>query len=156
MCSQYLVTLYVVHCRHFKIHRRMVQRWCSEQDELIQYKNSDITRKPGAGMRPMYEKIDRKLAEFFKFCVDNGIHVTSHMLKTKALELHKMEEGGSSGFKASGGWLRGFMRRNGISFKEQTINPALLLERGIGDDSGMLEGDDSEQLVYEGDPSTHV
>lgn len=107
-------------------------------------------------MRPMYEKIDRKLAEFFKFCVDNGIHVTSHMLKTKALELHKMEEGGSSGFKASGGWLRGFMRRNGISFKEQTINPALLIDRGIGDDSGMLEGDGSDQLVYEEDPSTCV
>lgn len=128
--------------RHFKIHRRMVQRWCSEEDELLMYKNSDITRKPGAGMRPMYEKIDQKLADFFKFCIDNGIHVTSHMLKTKALELHKMEEGGSSDFKASGGWLRGFMRRNGISFKEQSINPTLIMTEK--EESGILETSDDQ------------
>ena len=134
----------------------MVQRWCSEQDELLLYKNSDITRKPGAGMRPMYEKIDQKLADFFKFCIDNGIHVTSHMLKTKALELHKMEEGGSSDFKASGGWLRGFMRRNGISFKEQSINPALIMTDK--EESGILETSDDQggHLLYgsESEPGT--
>ena len=139
--------------RHFKIHRRMVQRWCSEADELLLYRNSDITRKPGAGMRPMYEKIDQKLADFFKFCIDNGIHVTSHMLKTKALELHKMEDCGSSDFKASGGWLRGFMRRNGISFKEQSINSALIMTSG--EESGVLEtsDDQSGHVIYASDPS---
>lgn len=139
--------------RHFKIHRRMVQRWCSEADELLLYKNSDITRKPGAGMRPMYEKIDQKLADFFKFCIDNGIHVTSQMLKNKALELHKMEEGGSSGFKASGGWLRGFMRRNGISFKEQSISPGLLM--ASGEESGVLETSDDQggHVIYGSDAS---
>ena len=131
----------------------MVQRWCSEADELLLYRNSDITRKPGAGMRPMYEKIDQKLADFFKFCIDNGIHVTSHMLKTKALELHKMEDGGSSDFKASGGWLRGFMRRNGISFKEQSINSALIMTGG--EESGVLEtsDDQSGHIIYGSDPS---
>ena len=104
-------------------------------------------------MRPMYEKIDQKFADFFKFCIDNGIHVTSHMLKTKALDLHKMEDGGSSDFKASGGWLRGFMRRNGISFKEQSINSALIMTSG--EESGVLEtsDDQSGHVIYASDPS---
>lgn len=131
----------------------MVQRWCSEADELLLYKNSDITRKPGAGMRPMYEKIDQKLADFFKFCIDNGIHVTSHMLKTKALELHKMEEGGSSDFKASGGWLRGFMRRNGISFKEQSINPALLIAGKEESEIIEVTDDQGGRVLYGSDAS---
>ena len=103
--------------RRYGVHRKLVQTWCRQEDELLST-SSSRRRLPGAGLKARYADIDEELYQWLLEQRQSGHRVSGKRLRREALRLHA--EKGDQLFKASSGWLKCWRRRHNISLRRRT------------------------------------
>ena len=101
----------------FGVHRKRVQEWCKQKDQLKQLK-SNARSLPGRGRKVSYPDIEKRLLTWMTDIREAGGRVTGKGLKRECLRLHRLY--GNQSFKASAGWYRGFKKRNNIVMRRTT------------------------------------
>ena len=80
-------------------------------------------RIEGAGRKPFNKKLDKSVLEWIHERCSKGLRVSRKLIMKKAIIMYDdmVKEGESNEqFKASTGWLRGFMKRYGFSLRRKT------------------------------------
>ena len=104
--------------REFKVDRKRIREWMSQESELTEFKKngkSKSKRLQGGGRKA--EDVDMEVA-LFDWIVDlrhRNLRVSRSMIMREAKALSSNQE-----FKASVGWLNGFLKRNGLSLRRKT------------------------------------
>lgn len=107
--------------RQFKVDPKRIREWCVQKDKLILMKIDGKTKRKrmkGAGRRPMDEEMEEALFEWICEMRGRNLRVSRKMIKLKAKSLPGTRS--QTGFKASNGWLRLFMKRKGLSLRRKT------------------------------------
>ncbi|KAM8924010.1 LOW QUALITY PROTEIN: uncharacterized protein RCH25_008770 [Pelodytes ibericus] len=93
-----------------------VRRWLAQKTELM---NAHSTRKSFRGPKVgRHEEIDQQVVQFVNEKFSKGYVVTREAMQVKALEIAKQLK--VVGFKASMGWCRRMMLRNGLALRPRT------------------------------------
>ncbi len=106
--------------RHYKIHHKNVQRWLKSELDVIKTRcRAKRCNKKGQGRKLSYPpEIDLKLLQWvLEQREEKQMPVSSHAIKLKALSLIKAV---LPNFKASDGWVKGFMRRHNLVLRAKT------------------------------------
>ncbi|KAJ8412579.1 hypothetical protein AAFF_G00129150 [Aldrovandia affinis] len=95
-----------------------VRRWRAQKDHL---KNANSQRKANRGLQSgRFQEIDRRVREYVTEKRNDGMPITRAVIQLKALEIAKDLNIPPTEFKASFGWCRRMMRRNGLSLRRRT------------------------------------
>ena len=93
-----------------------VRRWRAEKQRL---KDANSQRKSFRGPQSgRFIEVDRRVFEYVREKRSEGMPITRAVIQFKALEIAR--ELNITGFKASLGWCRRMMRRNGLSLRRRT------------------------------------
>ena len=95
-----------------------VRRWRSQKDEL---KNAHSQRRSYRGPQTgRFTEVDRRVCEYVNEKRNEGMPITRAVIQQKALEVATELNIPRAEFKASMGWCRRMMRRNGLSLRCRT------------------------------------
>lgn len=95
-----------------------VRRWRSQKDEL---KNAHSERRGYRGPQTgRFTEIDRRVCDYVTEKRNEGMPIPRAVMQQKALEVATELNIPRSEFKASMGWCRRMMRRNGLSLRRRT------------------------------------
>ncbi|KAJ8362614.1 hypothetical protein AAFF_G00365480 [Aldrovandia affinis] len=90
----------------------------SPKDRL---KNANSQRKANRGPQSgRFQEIDKRVCEYVTEKRNDGMPITRAVIQLKALEIAKDLNIPPTEFKASFGWCRRMMRRNGLSLRRRT------------------------------------
>ena len=93
-----------------------VRRWLAPKQRL---KDANSQRKSYRGPQSgRFIEVDRRVFEYVREKRSEGMPITRAVIQLKALEIAR--ELNITGFKASLGWCRRMMRRNGLSLRRRT------------------------------------
>ena len=95
--------------RHLDIHKSMISRWIRRENVMQSSKKS--TRKIGSGRTPSFPTHEKNVNDYILNLRNQAIPVCYDMIKSK------MFSSTPSSFKASNGWLYGFLRRYKLSLR---------------------------------------
>lgn len=102
--------------RDFGIPQNMLSTYLKNKDKILNSvtcTNSDESKKRAKG--PENPDVDECVKKWFRQARDKKIALSGPLVTAKAAEF--AQQLGKTNFKASNGWLDGFKKRNGISFK---------------------------------------
>lgn len=121
--------------RETAISSRSIRAWYQQKDELLAMLENgaeeDKKRKrlKGCGLKPRYEDLEEKVAEFVRQHIKRGAKVTDKSIIAHAKrvrdEMLKTMEGSSKrkdhlqSFVASGSWFQRFMQRNNFVLRQK-------------------------------------
>uniref|UniRef100_A0A673FL43 HTH CENPB-type domain-containing protein n=1 Tax=Sinocyclocheilus rhinocerous TaxID=307959 RepID=A0A673FL43_9TELE len=95
-----------------------VRRWRAQKDSL---RNANSQRKAYRGPKSgHFKEIDRQVCQYVAEKRNEGLPITRAVIQLKALEIAKELGIPPTEFKASLGWCRRMMRRNGFSLRRRT------------------------------------
>lgn len=95
-----------------------VRRWRSQKDEL---KNAHSERRGYRGPQTgRFTEIDRRVCDYVTEKRNEGMPIPRAVMQQKALEVATELNIARAEFKASMGWCRRMMRRNGLSLRRRT------------------------------------
>lgn len=95
-----------------------VRRWRSQKDEL---KNAHSERRGYRGPQTgHFTEIDRRVCDYVTEKRNEGMPIPRAVMQQKALEVATELNIARAEFKASMGWCRRMMRRNGLSLRRRT------------------------------------
>lgn len=104
--------------RKFGVTECNVRRWRAQKDRL---RNANSQRKAFRGPQSgRFEEIDRRVCQYVTEKRQDGMPVTRAIIQLKALEIAKELNIPPAEFKASLGWVKRMMRRNGLSLRRRT------------------------------------
>ena len=104
--------------REFRVDAKRVREWCQQKDQLLALKKkgkSKRRRLKGAGRKAKDAEMEEELFEWVCEMRSRNLRVTRRMIRHQAKAIST-----DSLFKASVGWLRRFMKRNGLSLRRRT------------------------------------
>lgn len=104
--------------RHFGISEANVRRWRSSKERL---RNANSTRKAFSGPKKgRFGDIDKIVVEFVREKRNEGVAITTEIIKMKAREVASSLNIPRTLFKASTGWCVRMMRRSGLALRRRT------------------------------------
>ena len=115
--------------RKLKVDRKRIREWREKKESIEKTvknkksKGSQRKRCEGAGRKPFSDKLDESILEWNHERRSKGLRVSRKIIMKKATIMYEdmLKEGeSSSDFMASTGWLRGFMKRYGLSLRRKT------------------------------------
>lgn len=104
--------------REFGVDRKRIRDWLSHESELVQFKNegkSKSKRLKGGGRKALDEDMEEVLFDWIVDLRRRNLRVSRAMIIRQAKTLSTDET-----FKASIGWLNGFMTRKTLSLRRRT------------------------------------
>jgi len=113
--------------RRYLVDTKRIREWRSQKiniESMLATKNGkQRSRLSGGGRKPLSTKLEEVLLEWIENRRSRGLRVSCKLIMKKAAMTYSgMKESGADddNFKASRGWLRRFMKRNGLSLRRKT------------------------------------
>lgn len=102
--------------RKYSVDESCVRHWTKNKQQLL---NANPARKAFTGPKVgRFTEVDKRVCQYVTSLRQQGLPVTRHILQMKALEISG--ELNIQDFKASFGWMRRMMRRNGFTLRRRT------------------------------------
>lgn len=106
--------------RHFGIPEKSVREWRKEKIVLEQMPK---TRKTLRGRKPSNPELEKVLADWIIKCRQNGINVTKHKIRSRAVKLlnesTSSKESTTSTMSASNSWCTRFLQRHSLKLRKR-------------------------------------
>ena len=117
--------------RKFSVDRKRIRDWRATKEKIIELSGKEKGKKKkrciGGGRKPFSERLEEIILEWIYDRRSKGLHVSRKLIMKKAKILfddmkkgEQTEEDIDNEFLASTGWLRNFMKRNGLSLRQKT------------------------------------
>uniref|UniRef100_A0A3B3R247 HTH CENPB-type domain-containing protein n=1 Tax=Paramormyrops kingsleyae TaxID=1676925 RepID=A0A3B3R247_9TELE len=104
--------------RKYEVTECNVRQWRAQKERL---KNANSQRKSFRGPQcGRFQEIDRRVCKYVTEKCKDGMPITRAIIQLKALEIAKELNIPTNEFKASLGWCKRMMRRNGLSLRRRT------------------------------------
>ena len=101
------------------ISTKCIYQWVADRDFFPQTKNKVVRKRlQGGGSPAKHKELEQKLLEWLISCREKKQIVTYTVFKKKALEINGKDK--NPNFRCSNSFVRGFMRRNKISYRKPT------------------------------------
>ncbi|XP_013788056.1 uncharacterized protein LOC106471975 isoform X2 [Limulus polyphemus] len=101
--------------RKFGVTENNVRRWRKQKTQLL---NAHSTRKAFRGPKNgRYEELDECVVQYVKGMRDKGFPITREVIQFKGKEIAKSLNISETEFKASLGWCKRMMKRNGLALR---------------------------------------
>ena len=116
--------------KKYNVDRKRILEWQEKKESIEKTVKSKKTkgcqrkRVEGGGRKPFSEKLDETVLEWVHERQSKGLRVSRKLIMKKVEVLYDdMVKNGEPNkpFKASNGWLRGFMKRYGLSLRQKTF-----------------------------------
>ena len=103
--------------RKYQIVEKVVRLWRRDEDKIraAVESGSNMKRLKGGGRKNQNSEMEEKLFEWIVFMKAKDLNVTHKSLQIKALEFSR-----DPNFKASNGWVQGFVNRFNLSRGKQS------------------------------------
>lgn len=112
----------------------MVSRWLKNRSQfevqMTEKHGKEKKRLPGGGRKAFSEELEKQVLEWVLERRTKGLRVSHILIMKKALIFFKeMDNIDDSEFNASKGWCDNFMRRNGLSLRQKTSVPDMVISK---------------------------